>query len=695
MKDVKKVFRKFPCLVLLMWLICQTASAQQGVTVRGTVVDTNGESIIGASVVVKDDRSVGTISDVDGHFTLTVPSEKTVLVVSYVGMRTREVKASRSHLEIVLEDDSQMLDEMVVVGYGQQKKASVVGAISQTDSKTLQKYEGISSLGQALTGNLPGLITYSSTGQPGEEEPRIVIRSQTSWNSSDPLVLVDGIERPMSSVDISSVESISVLKDASATAVYGVRGANGVILITTKRGQEGNAVVNIKANVTMKMVSKLPEKYDSYDTFLLKNATIEKELADYPSGWANYKPMAIIDKYRHPANAEEWDRYPNVDWQDELFDDVATSYNLNANISGGGSFVKYFASIDFNHEGDLFTKLPSSRGYQSCYNYNRVNIRSNLDFNLTHTTEFSVNLFGSDGIRTTPWDASSSDGLWNSVYSTAPDAYRPIYSDGTYGYYAPRDADSPNAIANMSSSGVEKYTTLQINADFILTQKLDFITKGLAIKGSFTLDNTLVESGRGINDLYNYPIQKWIDPDTGLTSWKQGEDYRENIKWVTEAGSVSRSSTYRKINYAVQLDYARQFGKHDVTAMARFQRERYATGSNFAYYREDWVFRGTYNYDLRYFAEVNGAYNGSEKFGPNNRFAFFPSFSLGWMLSNEKFMEWCKVMDMFKIRGSWGKIGDDSAGARWLYRTQYANDYTGAYMGSPVSTTPYTIYYIS
>lgn len=696
-ENVKLEIKKRLYLTFFMLLSFVVVFAQNSILVRGTVMDENGEPIIGASVVVKGDNSLGTITDLDGIFQLSVPNDNDILVVSFVGMTSQEVKVSKNKLiKVVLYDDNLVLDEVVVVGYGQQKKASVVGAISQTDAKTLQKYDGVSNLGQALTGNLPGLITYTSTGQPGEEEPKIVIRSQTSWNNSDPLVLVDGVERPMSSVDISSVESISVLKDASATAVYGVKGANGVILITTKRGQEGKAVVNVKANMTMKVVSKLPEKYDSYDTFLLKNATIEKELADYPDSWSNYKPMDIINKYRYPANSDEWDRYPNVDWEDELFRDYATSYSANVNVSGGSKLVKYFAAVDFSHEGDLFKEFETSRGYQSTYNYNRINMRSNLDFKLTSTTNFSVNLFGSSGVKTTPWGSdSTSDGLWNSVYLTAPDAFRPVYSDGTYGYYAPRDADAPNAIANLSNSGVEQQTTLRINSDFILNQNLDFITKGLSFRGSLTFDNTLVEVDRGINDMYNYTIQKYIDPDTGLVSWKQGEDYREEIKWVTEAGSIDTKSTYRKLYYQLQLNYARKFGKHDVTAMGLFSRDKYATGSEFAYYREDWVFRTTYNYDTRYFAEVNGAYNGSEKFGPKNRFEFFPSFSLGWMISSENFMKWFKGMDMLKLRASWGRIGDDSVGDRWLYSTQYKNDVTGAYMGSPVSATPYTIYYVS
>lgn len=257
------VKRAVPALLLLL---CSTLYAQaqgNGIDVRGTVVDNAGEPLIGASVIVKGNASQGTVTDFDGNFQLKVPSEQTVLVVSYVGMNTKELRVGKQRTFNVVLTDNTQLTEVIVVGYGQQKKASVVGAITQTTGEVLERAAGISDIGSALTGNLPGVVTMSSSGMPGEEEPQIIIRGASSWNNSSPLVLVDGIERPMSSVDIQSVATISVLKDASATAVYGVKGANGVILITTKRGQEGKAQINVSANAIMKMPSKIPEKYDS------------------------------------------------------------------------------------------------------------------------------------------------------------------------------------------------------------------------------------------------------------------------------------------------------------------------------------------------------------------------------------------------------------------------------------------------
>ena len=379
MKNVTKKNQKIPYLFLLMLFSCLMASAQSGITVRGTVFDNNGETVIGASVVLKGNNSIGTISDIDGNFILTVPNENPTLIVSFVGMKSKEVKAtSKGLIKITLEDDSQQLEEVVVVGYGQQKKASVVGAITQTTGKVLERAAGVSDIGAALTGNLPGVVTTQGTGMPGEEEPKITIRGASSWNNNeDPLVLVDGIERPMSSVDISSVQSISVLKDASATAVYGVKGANGVILVTTKRGTEGSAKIDVGFNATLKSPSKLPNKYDSYDALMFRNTAIEHELALRPDSWEYIRPQSFIENYRNQTTVEQRERYPNVDWQKALFKDNTMSYNANINISGGTKFVKYFASADYVHEGDLFRVYDNGRGYNSGYGYDRINVRKN------------------------------------------------------------------------------------------------------------------------------------------------------------------------------------------------------------------------------------------------------------------------------------------------------------------------------
>lgn len=702
MENAVNKIKKNLFLVLCMLFYSIIITAQNGTIIRGVVLDENDEPVIGANISIKGNKSIGTIADIDGNFQLKIPNADAVLIVSFIGMTPQEVKVGKQPIRVILKSDNVQLDEVVVIGYGTQKKESVVGAITQTNAKTLERSGGVSSLGQALTGNLPGVITYTSSGMPGDEDPKIIIRAQSSWNNSDPLILVDGVEREMSSVDIASVESVSVLKDASATAVYGVKGANGVILITTKRGKEGKANIQIRANATLKAVSKLPEKYDAYDSHIIKNKTIERELLLNPSGWGNYKPMAIIDKYRNPANAEEWDRYPNVDWVDELFNSTAMSYNTSVNVSGGTKLVKYFAAVDFTHEGDLFKKQENHRGYTAGYGFNRINVRSNLDFDLTKTTRFSANLFGSNGARRAPRGGIDGDGqYWKSAYRTAPDALRPIYSNGLYGYYAISDYDVPNSVRLLALSGSETKTTTKINTDFSLNQNLDMITKGLSVKASFTMDNTFVEKERGINDPSSSQ-QMWVNPDSGEIVYKEPInngtqlDFAEWLNWSGEAGNVDKGQTYRKLYYSGQINYARKFGLHDVTAMGLFSREQWAKGGEFYHYREDWVFRLTYNYASRYFLDANGAYNGSEKFGPKNRFAFFPSFAAGWMLSEESFMQKVKFLDMLKLRASWGRIGDDNVGGRWLYDDQWGFQESNTWMGAPtVSKTPYSYYRIA
>ncbi len=687
--------------ILILIIYGTNLFAQNARNVQGIVVDSDQSPIIGAAVYLKG-TTIGTVTDVDGKFSLAIPStEEHIIIVSYVGMLSEEISiADQDYLEIVLVEDILQLEDVVVIGYGVQKKASLVGSISQTSGKDLERSGGVSSVGAALAGKLPGVITYSSTGMPGAEDPKIVIRSISSWNNSEPLILVDGVERPMSTVDISSIQNISVLKDASATAVYGVKGANGVILITTKRGKQGKAQVQVRTNTTAKVVSKLPEKYDSYDSYMLRNTTIERELGISPKGWLDYTPKEIIEKFRNPANTEELDRYPNIDWEDELFKGYAMSYNTSVNVLGGTEFVNYFSSIDYLNEGDLFKEFENGRGYNSGYGFNRINIRTNLDINLTKSTLFSANLFGSRGVRKVPYLARDDDAIfWSSAYLTAPDAMHPIYSDGTWGFYAPRDVDVPNSVERLATSGVEKKTTTNITTDFILTQKLDALLKGLSVKANLSIDNTFRNTGHGINDYYNYAQRKWVNTESGEVVYaekiNQGTqlDYSENISWTAVGGSLDRNSIYRKLYYFGQLNYDRIFGKHIVTGMGLFSRETWARGSMFNIYREDWVFRATYNYASKYLAEVNGAYNGSEKFGPGYRFDFFPSFSAGWMISEESFMQKIGFLGMLKFRGSWGRVGDDAAGDRFLYKDIWA--YGGnAQMGDIPSNTPYTFYLI-
>lgn len=709
-KEIKKLYNTNSVIKKSRWLtnllflfitLSNTAVfAQNTQTVKGKVVDGTNSPIVGATIILKENNSIGTITDANGIFSLNIPDGDQILVISFIGMESQEIGVRRNdNITITLEESKIQLGDVIVVGYGQQKKESVVGAITQTKGETLKRAGGVSSVGAALTGLLPGVITVSTRGTPGDEDPKIYIRGQSTWNTSDPLILVDGIERPMSGLDINSIESISVLKDASATAVFGVKGANGVILITTKRGREGKANINFSANATVKMPSTLASKYDSYDALYVRNQAIEREVALIPSSWDEYTPQGELNKYRYPSSQAEAERYPNVNWQDELVKKSAMSYNTSVNASGGTSFVKYFTAIDYLHEADILKKMDNSKSYNPGYGYNRFNVRSNLDFDLTKSTVLTANLSGSYGIKQ---DAFGQDDweyrIWQSIYSSPPDIYYPRYSDGSWGYYPPDQVSTVNSLTTLGNNGVRKITTTRINTDYTLKQDLSMILKGLNAKATISFDNTFKAVG-GVYDNGNVQ-QKYIDPKTGEVTYSNYLG-RNQFDWIPTNWSIRPDELYtrwgnnqnsRKLYYQTQLDYARKFGKHDLTAMGLFSRDKYATGNEFEHFREDWVFRATYNYSAKYFAEFNGAYNGSEKFGPENRFDFFPSGAIGWTISEENFMNKLNFINTLKLRASYGQVGDDNVinAYRWLYNTTWGYGDNSPLGATPNDRSPYT-----
>ena len=726
MKNLKQLMRQTIPAILMLFASSTVLYAQNGIVVKGSVTDNTGDPLIGASVVVKGQTSLGTVTDFDGNFQLKVPSESTVLVFSYVGMVTKEAKVGKQrNFSIVLTDDTQ-LEEVVVVGYGQQKKASVVGAITQTTGEVLERAAGIGSVSAALTGNLPGIATIASTGQPGEEDPRIYIRGAAAWNQdAQPLILVDGVKREIKSVDVTSVATVSVLKDASATAVYGVEGANGVILITTKRGVEGKARIDVGFNATLKAVSKLPRKYDSYDGYMLRNQAVEHELAlGGDASWAYYRPQTFINNFRNQDHTvkpnydadgnylgdySQAERYPNVDWQEEMFKDFALSYNTNINFSGGTNFVKYFVAFDFQNEGDMTRIWDNNQGYEGGYSYNRLNVRSNLDFQITKTTQFKVNLAGSNAQQKSPRYYYGNNGEffqqqnWAGAYRMPPNVYPVQFSNGAWGFSRLAASNMSNSPMSVSTSGYELTTITRVFTDFALEQKLDFITKGLVARGTISWDNQFNEGSRGISAAGGGHVNNtaYIIPEEGQLVWeneiypKTGFDFYEKRDWSTEAGNVSYTS--RATEMSVQLFWARQLGDHNVSLMGNWKRRINAGNAELENRREDWVFRTTYDYKSRYFAEFNGAYNGSQKFSPDNRFAFFCSGAAGWMLSEEKFMKKLKdkgIVDLFKIRGSIGEIGDDNAGARWAYLTgwEVTNNGNGFNLSPDGSASPFVGY---
>ena len=647
------------------------------ITITGRVIDEKtGQPLADVTVKVKG-TTIATVTLSDGTYKIEAPGDNAVLVFTYVSYDPVERTVGRRTVHnITLKEKANGLSEVIVVGFGQQKKESVIGSIAQVSGKVLERTGGVTSLGAALTGNIPGLVTTATTGMPGEENPNILIRAQTSFNGSAPLVLIDNIKRSLNDIDINSVATISVLKDASATAVFGVEGANGVILITTKRGQTGSAKVDVNINTTAKTVSRLPGKADAYDALRIKNSVVEYELSTTPNVWAYATPQSIIDMYRNQTTQEQRERYPNIDWQDYLLRDYALSTNPNVNISGGSRSVKYFANVDYVHEGDLFKTIDVGRGYSPKFQYNRLNSRVNFDFQLTKYTLLKTNLSGSSGVRESP-GGTNADGVSNymsGLYYMAGDVFYPRYSDGSWGFYPATEVEAPNPAKEFATSGTLQRTDTRLYTDFVLQQDFGFLVKGLKFQGTFAWDYNFRETGRGINDGADLK-RKYIDARTGNVTYKYLLDANTNFDWVPQqtwsanGGTVDDNFTTRNLNYQLQMTYANTFAeKHSVLLMGNFMRRQGAAGNAIPNYREDWVFRTTYNYGGKYFMEYNGAYNGSERFSPEYRFAFFSSGAVGWLLSEEKFLKKFKWLDVLKLRASYGKIGDDTGG-RFLYNT--------------------------
>ncbi|MDP4238103.1 MAG: TonB-dependent receptor [Bacteroidota bacterium] len=649
--------------------------------VTGKVIDEKGEALIGASILVKGENR-GVITDINGKFSVET-SDHSELVVSYISYDSKTVPVNgRNQIQVILQESNKTLQDVIVVGYGHQKKESVVGAIAQTKGDDLMRTGITTNVGQTLTGLLPGVETITTTGMPGQEDPTIRIRGLSSWNGSSPLVLIDGVERSMSDIDVGQIESISVLKDASATAVFGVKGAEGVILITTKRGKEGKAQVSFSSSLTAKFISRMPRKMDSYDAFSYQNEVLEKANAANSNNWSWYMPQQELRKYRYPVSPSDPYNYPNVDWADEIVKSTAMTQRYDINITGGTNFAKYFAALSYVKDDDLLKSgLNVGLPYTPKWGFEHYNFRSNIDLNITKSTVFSANLAGSVRIKNGFDNAVTH--IWSAFYQLSPAAYPVRYPDGTFGYNTNKPNDM-NPIRILSgSSGLSTAYTTQLSSDFTLKQNFDFVTQGLSAQASLSYDNGLYSaSSISYIDLLAKSVSKTGVVDYNPVNGGNDMDYFQ-VPGSLNAESFSVGATTRRLYYKGQVNYTRTFGLHDVTALALMSREELTSGSEFPHYREDWVGRLTYGYAEKYFIEVNGAYNGSEKFAPKYRFAFFPSVGLGWMLSNEKFMKF-DWLEKLKIRYSIGKVGSDNfASSRWAYMSGWSM--TGAKV--PFGTT--------
>lgn len=678
--NLKRTLKNLPFIrqfLIAAGMVFSFVASTNAQTVAG-VVTADGFPLPGATVLVKG-TSIGVVTDFDGNYVVNVGNNKT-LVFSFLGYETKEVViGGRTNINVTLEEGGEALGEIVVVGYGTQKKESVVGAITQIKGEDLQELTlGITNVQEALQGNIPGLTAIQGSGVPGRNDVQIFIRGQASWNGSgQPLILVDGVPRDIDNIDSNDIQNISVLKDASATAVFGVQGANGVVLITTKRGKKGKAQLSFQANTTIKTVSKLPEKLNAYDAILQANSSVLRELAQSEESWGFYRPLAIADNFRNPATEADRLLYPDVNWRDVLLKDFAQDYRVNLSARGGGEKSKYFASLAYQTVADIFDgeSYDNGKGYESGFTYDRFNFRSNLDFNITKTTEFTVNLGGFYAIQQTPGGLNL---VTNSIYELAPNAYTPIFPDGAFGRDFNDVFANTNPLVTLTNTGYTTDTRFQINTDFILKQKLDFITEGLSFQSRISLDN-VTESRQELSDrgadgqenvryrVFDRFFAETIESPNGINDF----DFVP-FPWTLTESEVRNDQIVRNLLYDAAINYSKTFGeKHTVTGLASVRRQESGKGNGFLTFREDWVSRVTYDYDKRYFLDISGAYNGSEKYGPGFRFDLFPAIAAGWTISNEAFMSDVDWVNKLKLRGSYGVIGDDSGGRRFEYQPTF------------------------
>lgn len=657
--------------------------------ITGVVLDNSGIPVVGANVVLEGSKNFGTMTDIDGRFSIEVPGSGRLLI-SCIGFENQKIslKPTQSNYSIILSENATLLDDVVVVGYGVQKKESVVGAISQVQGESLVN-SGISNITNAISGKLSGVTTLQSSGQPGQNDAEIIIRGVSSFNNSSPLVLVDGVERDFASIDPNEVENISVLKDASATAVFGAKGANGVIIVTTKSGKEGKPTMNISVSQGFATPINTPSHVDGYQTMSLLNVARMND-----QQFEGLSSQQVLKEYQHPSTRLNALRYPDVDWFKEMTKPFASTTNANFNISGGSKFVKYFASVGYVHEGSIFKSFHDDK-VDSGYKYDRFNFRTNVDFNVTRTTKVSFKLGGNVGIKNKPQPQGGDDQMWLAVFGASTTKY-PMYYPSWVLKEVP-DLDYPNASEDrllseadqsvynpyyqMMKGSFIQLTDNKLFSDLIVNQKLDFITRGLSVQGKVSLSTYYKYST--LRTEYNRPsyVLDFNKVGTDANPWRRtGDDgyVFTQTPIYTNAGNELQGGYYLDLYYDLSLNYNRSFGNHNVTGLFLFNRQEQDKGSSFPYYNEALVARATYDYSHKYLLEFNMGYTGSERFAPSNRFGFFPSGAVGWVVTQEKFMEPLKpYLSKLKFRFSMGLVGSDYANNRWLYISEYSKDSNG------------------
>jgi TonB-linked SusC/RagA family outer membrane protein len=645
-----------PIISIILFFCATTLSFAQNKTVSGVVKDSQGEVMIGVSVSEKGTGN-GTVTDLDGAYQLNVPAGAT-LQFSYVGYATVEVVIGSATVYNIAMTENTQLEEVIIVGYGQQKKESVVGAISQINNAELLKSPA-ANISQAIAGKLPGVITSQTSGAPGGDDVSIYIRGRASFaGDGQPLVMVDGVERSFSQIAPDDIETISVLKDASATAVYGVRGANGVILITTKRGStDQKPIVSLTANFQVQSPTRQDSYLDSYQSVTL----LEEALAN--DGLPSQFSAQDLEMYRKSVAGElsgsEAMMYPNVDWYDYVLNKTAPAQRYNVNIQGGTKRMRYFASGEYYNQDGLIKNFSADQyGNSSNSSYQRYAFRANLDFlvtkDLTASVNFETRFEERQGANTNDYSPASSEVYYELNHTPGwlfPVAYEIGSGEDKQTLYGGNSQNQNNIAGRLAEGGFYRQTNTINETNFIVDYKMDWLTKGLSAKAMLSFDYDSWYRRLFTADFATYELLSY---DNGVYNFAK---YNTDTE-LTYAGN--NQTTTMKVYMEYALNYARSFGVHDLTGLLLYNQNDYRYQADLAKRYQGLVGRVTYGYDNRYLAEVNFGYNGSENFMKGRRFGFFPSFSLGWRLNNESFMEkthdW---LDNLKLRVSYGEVGND------------------------------------
>lgn len=658
---MKNIIIIFFCMFMLMFqATAQNHADVKEIEVSGIVLDSNKDPLIGANIVVKNVLGLGVITNIDGKFKIKVELYQR-LIVSYIGFESQEIliKDKKTLTVIMQESKSSVLDEVVITGTGEQKKITVTGAVSSANIAHLNVSPS-GNLVNALAGNVPGVLSMQSSGAPGQNTSEFWIRGISTFGAkTSALVLVDGFERDMDDISIEDIESFQVLKDASETAIYGARGANGVVLITTKHGKPSKITISAKAETSYNTRTITPEFIDgpTYAS-LINEARITR----------NEEPVYQPDELYILKNGLDPDLLPNVDWMDEILKKGAMTYKASLNITGGSTNTRYFVSASYVEEEGMYkTDKEIEKQYNTNANARRWNYRMNADIDITKSTLLNVGISGM--LKKVNDTGRGSSLVWNSLMGQTPVSIPKVYSNGYFPASEYNENYRDNPWIASTQTGYRQNWTNQIQTNVTLNQKLDFITEGLKFIGRFGYDTNNSNYINKLKAPERWKAERFRDSEGNLVFKRLNEEQ----KMTQSAGGSGDRHEF----FEAELHYNRVFNKHHhVGSVLKYNQDSkirtYNLGDDLKnsvpVRHQGFSGRFTYNWKYRYFVNFNFGYTGSENFAVGNQFGFFPAFSMAWNIAEEPFIQNnFKWLNMFKVRYSWGKVGNDNVSVRFPY----------------------------